>query len=106
VLREASETGREPDGDVVEAMQQAMWNLVEEMTEAIFTPERKARLAEDVRAYRDHLQEVGQQDALPPLKMVLSTLAYDEPSHHNPFLTALSYVSLHAILKSSGEEME
>jgi len=93
-LSEAASEGRVPDEATVETLRNETIDIVIEMTESIFTPERLRKLGETLEAYHEHLQSIGEQEMARLAYVVSTMVSHEEEPSYNPFLIMLCHHSL------------
>jgi hypothetical protein len=93
-LSEAASEGREPDEATVETLRNEIVDIIIEMTESIFTPERLRQLGETLKAYHDHLQSIGEQEMARLAYVVSTMVSHEEEPSYNPFVIMLCHHSL------------
>lgn len=81
-IRAAAAEGRQPHNTTIQEMQREMIEVVGDMAEALFTPERKRQLAEDLTAYQRHLLSSGEREAAMLIYAAAAEIQYAE---HPPF---------------------
>jgi hypothetical protein len=103
LTQRATERGDSPDLDTIQAIQDKLVELIREMAEAIFVPERLAQLIADLKDYRYHLMDAGEKKAGLYAHLTLNRLE-KEPLAEERFLMALCFASLRATLKALAEQ--
>jgi hypothetical protein len=92
------ESDAAPDAAAREVIADFLWSLTAEMARAIFTPQRTAQLTEQLKDYRDRIHAAGDQRALSQTHGALLSLERETEPAENPFINALCFVSLRAVL--------
>jgi hypothetical protein len=103
-IRAAAAGGRRPDLATIEKTQLVINKVVDEMTESIFTAERKRQLAEDLVAYQNQLRSSGDREAAQLAYVVSTTVQYNESPSANLFLVNICFRSLRETMQKIAEE--
>ena len=84
--------------------QRVLIEVVREMTEALYTPERVEQLIEDLKAYRRTLQEAGEEEAARRAKGALMLTAVGMRPADSAFMAGTCYSALRRIMSAPTEE--
>jgi len=87
-----------PDPAVTERIFAALWPVLGEMAGKIFTPERLARLLDQLRTYRNERFASGDKRAAGQALGAMAALERPDAEGRNYFLGVLCYVSLRRLL--------
>jgi hypothetical protein len=103
-LEDTLRAGR-ADEATARAFGELIWDLVDEMAPAVFTPERRKQLHSQLLQFHHRLAEDGDAAADAALKAVTFIDAHDDPAD-SAFLRALCYKSVVAVMKGGADPDE
>jgi len=84
-----------PDSAATKALAEAIWPVISEMAQSLFTPERIQALISQLRKYRSEQFVAGDKAAAGCAMGAITSLEREDDSSRNYFLNALCFASLH-----------